>query len=184
MRNFIVIAITSVIIIVSAILIGIEGEWNFNVNFIDFITLIVTTALAVIVYVYTLANEKKNLSSDLVIEDVKELCAIYANNTTILSELEINNNKLKEVQAKIRFNFHKADCLIDTINAELEESFKEFKKDNNLAEITKEYNNWLTGGALMEDNFVINKNFLRENETKATHTIRKLRLIIHKLIKQ
>lgn len=183
MKKYIFI-ITSIILVAIAVVVSFCGKWEVNVNVIDFATLIATTGLTIIVFIYTIANEKKNISSDLVIEDLIELCAIYASNTLILSELETDEKKLQEVRGKIRFNFHKADCLIDTINAELKESFPDFQMKESLTEITKTYINWLTGGKFMEENFVIDKDFLRENETKATETIRKIRLVAHNLIKQ
>ena len=183
MKNIIVFAVSLIFIIVAGIFIVIKGDWKFEIQFIDFLSLLVTIALAVIVYVYTLSNEKKNLSCDLIAEDLKELCSIYASNSSILSELELPDAKLNDIQAKIRFNFHKADCLIDTINAELKESFPSFQKEHNLADITKGYTNWLTGGELMEEGFTVSKNFIKNNETQATTTVRELRLLIHKLVK-
>ena len=173
---------------VSALVILIvKGVWDFSVNIIDLLMLIATIVLSVVVIFLTKALNKKDIVRDLVVADLKELSALYEQNSGIFSKLQQGKMELEAARKEVRMVFHKADLIIDCINKEVNESFPKFlvkAKDVNLLELTTKYYKWVTGGEFVdEQNFTVTTEFLKEHETSLYNTTSSIKLIIHKLIK-
>lgn len=167
----------------------VEGIWDFNVNIIDFLMLIATIVLSILVLYLARDLNKKDIAKDIIrdsiINDVRELISLYKQNSTLFLELKKSQNKLEETRERIIMIFDKADLEIDSIKRELNEYFPGFwdKAGNNIVEITTPYYKWVTGEKLYDKNFNINREFIKEHETILNNTTSSLKLIIRNLIR-
>lgn len=167
----------------------VDGIWDFNVNIIDFLMLIATIVLSILVlYLARDLNKKdiaKDIIRDLIINDMRELISLYEQNSMLFLDLKKNQINLEDARDKIRMIFHKADLEIDSIKHELNEHFQGFwdKAGNNIVEITTPYYKWVTGGKLYDIDFNINREFIEKHETILHNTTSSLKLIIRNLIR-
>lgn len=162
----------------------IKGYVCYQINIIDLLMLIATIFLAVAVVYLTRSLEKKDTARDLVTTDLLELCEILNSNQKTLNRLSSQQINVEDAKAEIRMSFHRGDLMIDMVNNEIKESFPSFlKSEQELENLITPYWKWLTDGDMQEANFVINTQFIRAHETHLRQTIAKIRLMIHRLVK-
>lgn len=162
-----------------------QWKWDFNLNIIDFLTLIATIALSVAIVYLTKMLDHKDLIRNMLVEDFMELCNIYRVNSEIIQRLNIGEIDIETAREEIKMTFHKGDLLIDCLREEIIETFPHFKKSNdvNLVELTSKYYKWLTDGELMKNNFQVTLEFQKAHETMLRNTLTKIKLVSHKLVK-
>jgi len=169
------------------VFLGLNIQWNFSVNIIDLLMLITTIVLSFYVIYLTKRLEKNDIVRDLVIRDIDELCKIYQQNTTYLKELDEDNEKKREdIRRRINLVNHHADLQIDKINDELHIYFPQFFNeigDNGIMLLTLDYTEWLTGGELMDKDFIATTNFLKEHDTKLFEMTSQINQLILNLLK-
>lgn len=161
------------------------GCCDFTINVIDMLMLLATIALSITALYLSKRFENNDIIKDITISDLKDLCNIYKNNSTLLNSF--NTKDQESLTKEIIFNFNKADSLIDQINSQFKESFpKMLNKEettSHLEKITSPYWKWLTGGELMNDNFNITPKYIKEHESNLNKVIGELKIIIHRLVK-
>lgn len=162
----------------------IKGYICYQINIIDLLMLIATIFLAVAVVYLTRSLEKKDTARELVTADLLELCETLNSNQKTLNKLSSQQINIDEAKTEIRMSFHRGDLLTDMVNSEIKESFPKFlKSEHELANLITPYWKWLTDGDMQEANFTINAQFIRAHETHLRQTIAKIRLMIHRLVK-
>ena len=171
-------------VVILAILSVIKGYIDYEINIIDALMLIITTALTVAVVYLGNSLNKKDVARDIISKDLMELCDVYCKNMSILEQLNKGEISLNDAKADIRMTFHRGDVISDMIIEEINESFPKFLKDKKeIQNLVTSYWKWLTYGDMQATGFVISQQFLREHETRVRKTISDIRLVIHRLIK-
>ena len=174
-------------IIASIVCIFFNGVWIFNVNIIDFVNLIATISISIVVLYMARAINKKDIVRDLVVKELASLASLYEQILDVFKKLKSDDITLNEARQEIRMIFHKGDLIIDIIRKELNESFPKFNKkasETNLIEITTPYYKWVTDDDFMNRaNFKISADFLKKHETILANTNSSIKMVIHKLIK-
>ena len=174
-------------IVFSFVILFVKGLWDFHVNIVDLLMLVVTIVLSIAVIYLTKSLNKKDIVRDLVVADLKELSELYEQNSQIFTKLQQGEILLEFARKEVLMVFHKADLIIDCINREIKESFPKFSKkedDVDLVKLTTKYYKWVTGGEFIEEKkFVVTTEFLKKHETSLYNTTSSIKLIIHKLIK-
>ena len=172
------------IVVTLVILSFIRGCINYEINIIDALMLIITTALTIAVVYLGNSLNKRNVARDIISKDLMELCDVYSRNMSILEQLSKGEISLDDARTDIRMTFHRGDVISDMILEEIKESFPKFLNDkNSIQNLATSYWKWLTDGDMQEANFVISQQFLKEHETKVRKTISDIRLVIHRLTK-
>lgn len=172
---------------IGAIIMCWKGYFDFSINIIDFLMLIVTIVLSIAIIYLSKAIEKEDVVRDILVADINELCTIYFQNTQVLINLQNKQIDIATARAEIMLQFNKIDLIIDCIKEEFSQSFPKFMIDENinLVEITTPYYKWLTGeSSLFEKDITIDQKFLKEHETNMRKTTTALKLIVHKLVKR
>ena len=168
-------------------LLFVKGLWDFKINIVDMLMLIVTIALSIGVLYLSKAINKKDIVRDLIVTDLEKLIELYEQNSVLFDEIQDKTIEIDTARKEVRLIFHKADLIIDCINKELGESFPLFLKkvnDADLLKITTTYYKWVTGGELFEkQDFQITTDFLKKHETSLYNTISSIKLIVHKLVR-
>lgn len=161
------------------------GIWDFTINIIDLLMLVSTVALSILVIFLAKRLEKKDIVRDIIIKELDELCDTINLHSSYLSALKDKKATIEETQSKVKMAFFNLDLLIDRINKQLEVSFSRFFKNNPslLQNVTTPYYKWLTGGKLMEKDFMIDDSFIRDNNTELNKTISDIKLVIHQIIR-
>lgn len=165
-----------------------DFSFVFEINIIDFLSLLATITLSIVVVYLAKSLDKKDIARNIVVEDLNKLCDIYSENRNILGKLQSKNKNYSLTQARqaINLNFHRADLLIDRINKELEVSFSSFYKKlpaKELSNQTLDYWKWVTDGPFMIGNFTISSAYIKDHETNLCIVHSNINLLIHKLIK-
>ncbi len=161
-----------------------DGCLDYNINIIDALMLVITTALTVSVVYLGNSLNKKNTACDIIVKDLMELCEVYSKNILIIEKLNKQEISLEDAKTDIRMTFHRGDVIIEMITKEIQESFPNFLKDNNeIQNLPTTYWKWLTDGDMQDANFKISQSFLKAHETEYRKTVSNIRLIIHRLIK-
>ena len=166
------------IVVTLVILSFIRGCINYEINIIDALMLIITTALTIAVVYLGNSLNKRNVARDIISKDLMELCDVYSRNMSILEQLSKGEISLDDAKTDIRMTFHRGDVISDMILEEIKESFPKFLNDkNSIQNLATSYCD------MQEANFVISQQFLKEHETKVRKTISDIRLVIHRLTK-
>lgn len=186
MKNFYITIIGAFIILFIVVLYGVfNNTWDFSINIIDFLMLITTIIISIVVLYLTKALNNKDVVRSMIIDDIKELIGLFEQNSRIFLEFRNGQISLDETKDKIRLIFHKSDLIIDCIKKELKESFPGFfkKTGTDFTEITTTYYKWVTGGKLFDNNFNIDSDFIAGHENSLHNTISSLKLVIHKFVR-
>lgn len=178
----VIVVIFCLVLLAFVILMVARGTLCYSVNIVELCSFIATTSLAIFVVYLTKSLEKKDTARDIITKDLLELCSTYESNVHILERLEKGELSLGIARREINMIFHRGDIITDMIHDELKESFPDFHDD--IHNIVTPYWKWLTGGDLQTDTFQIDKNFQKDHETNLRNTIAKIRIVIHRLIKQ
>lgn len=173
------------IIITTLIFLFIPCQWDYEINIIDFLTLIATIALSVAVVYLTKSLDKKDIVRDMLIKDFNELFDIYSTNSDTIKKLNAGEIDINTAREEVKMTFHKGDLVIDCIRQEITESFPKFKKYNNVnfVELTSKYYKWLTDGDFMKTDFQVTLDFQKSHETILRNTLTTMKIVCHKLIK-
>lgn len=154
------------IVVTLVILSFIKGCINYEINIIDTLMLIITTALTIAVVYLGNSLNKRDVARDIISKDLMELCDVYSRNMSILEQLSKGEISLDDAKTDIRMTFHRGDVISDMILEEIKESFPKFMDDKNaIQNLATSYWKWLTDGDMQEANFVISQQFLKEHET-------------------
>lgn len=161
----------------------IKGRIDYQVNIIDVLMIVVTTALTVAVVYLGNSLNKKDVARDLISKDLMELCDVYSKNMFILEQLGKAKISLEEAKTDIRMTFHRGDMIADMIVQEINASFPKFlNNEHEIENLATTYWKWLTDGDMQAANFVISPQFLKAHETEVRKTIISIRLVVHRLI--
>lgn len=173
------------ITLTALVILFVHWQWDFSMNIIDLLTLIATIALSIAIVYLTKILDHKDLIRNMLIEDFDELCNVYRSNSEIIQRLNSGEIDIETAREEIKMTFHKGDLLIDCLRKEINESFPNFKKSNdvNLIELTSKYYKWLTDGDLMKNNFQVTLEFQKGHETILRNTLTTIKLVSHKLVK-
>ncbi len=172
------------IVVILVILSFIKGWLNYEINIIDALMLVITTALTVAVVYLGNSLNKKDMARDIISKDLMELCDVYSRNMWILEQFNKGEISLNDAKADIRMTFHRGDVISDMIIEEIKESFPKFLEDEKeIQNLATSYWKWLTDGDMQEADFIISQQFIKEHETRVRKTISEIRLVIHRLIK-
>ena len=153
------------IVVTLVILSFIKGCINYEINIIDTLMLIITTALTIAVVYLGNSLNKRDVARDIISKDLMELCDVYSRNMSILEQLSKGEISLDDAKTDIRMTFHRGDVISDMILEEIKESFPKFMDDKNaIQNLATSYWKWLTDGDMQEANFVISQQFLKEHE--------------------
>lgn len=163
----------------------IKGIWDFKINIIDMLMLIATVSLSILVVYLTKLLEKKDIVRDIIVKELDKLCEIYEENSKTLQELEYDKIVIAQACDKVKMTFFRADLQIDRIRKQLCTSYPTYYKsrEKELENITTPYYKWLTGGSLMEKDFELKPDFIRQHETKLNNTITDIKVVVHTLIR-
>ncbi len=160
------------------------GCLDYQINIIDTLMLVVTTALTIAVVYLGHSLNKKNTACDIITKDLMELCEVYSRNILIIEKLSKQEISIADANTDIRMTFHRGDVIAEMITKEINESFPDFLKDKSeIQNLTTSYWKWLTDGDMQEADFQISQSFMKAHETEYRKTISNIKMIVHRLIK-
>lgn len=191
LRNKVLFLIALLIVFLAGILVGrcVKDfpliEWKHEVDVVSGLSLLVTIGIAIIIplTVKKLIDDNSGIKSFL-IEEVKDLIKVFGAIKAVVSDAHTCGSFTPKNRDDINYLFHEAESKIDSIQGQMEISFKSHSQDitDGLKSDLLAYKDYLTGGELMHSSFdKVDERFYRENNNKHSLAETGLKKAVHKI---
>lgn len=162
-------------------------EWDNKVSFISALSLIITIVISIMIplFIKKLIDDNRDIKTFLV-EEVKDLIKVVSSIRDIISNAHSISEFKRSDCDEIIYIFHSAELKVESIEDQLEISFKKQSQDTiqNLKNALSIYKRYLTDGEMMISTFdKVNDNFYKENNNEYSKVETAFKKAIHSIHK-
>jgi len=162
-------------------------ELDPKINFLSLANLIVAIVIAFLIpfTVKKYIEDEKDIKSFLV-DELKELISIVNCIKSIISDAHSNGSFSNNNRDCIIYKFHEAELKVNSIREQVKIAFesKSVEVEKNLSESLSKYDDYITGGELMNSSFVkVDERFFKESNVEYSKIETSLKKLIHKVYK-
>lgn len=162
-------------------------KFDFSVNILDGATLLITISIGVLipVFVNKLIEEKKG-AKIFIVDEIKDFLEIIFRIKKIIFETHKNGIFKSKDRDDINYIFHEAELKINCIREQIKEAFDDNHEDTctDLVTLLMAYKNYITGGELMNSNFVkVDERYFKESNTEYSKIETDFKIIMHSIHK-
>ncbi|MFA6447712.1 MAG: hypothetical protein WCW31_05715 [Patescibacteria group bacterium] len=140
-----------------------------KISILDLASLLIAVAIAIMIphYVTKIIEDKRGIKTFL-IEEFKELIVILKNIKSKINDAYVIGKLEENDKRAIVYIFFEAELKVNSIREQLEIAFKNKTQniENDLTDFLFEYNEYVTGGELMNSDFKIDERFYKEHNTE------------------